>query len=146
MLCEELRSCCSPWSSFLPGLSSQILRLLDGGNHCVPNWNSFPNPCTRSCALSASDRPCERTKVSAVNALGSLPKRSRHTSVRPRSNYSASGVPNYKIVIEKMIEISKLRSGLFPLSFVISFLGKQANQRHAHDGLGFCRVVHSRLM
>jgi hypothetical protein len=45
MFCEEQRSCCSSWSSFLPGLSSQILRLLDGGNHPVPNWNSFPNPC-----------------------------------------------------------------------------------------------------
>jgi len=30
-----------------------------------------------------------------------------------------------------MIDISKLRCGLFPISFVVSFLGKQANQRHA---------------
>src|ERR1700674_1913974 len=60
-------------------------------------------PALCSCALSLSDGPCERTKVRVVNALGSLPKRSRHTSVRPRSNYSASGVPNHKIATKKMI-------------------------------------------
>src|SRR6266446_2434353 len=68
-------------------------------------------PC--SCALSLSDRPWERTKASAVNALGSLPKRNRHTSVRPRSNYSASGVPNRKIVIEKMTQINPKEADAF---------------------------------
>src|SRR5882672_7267115 len=32
-----------------------------------------------------------------------------------------------------------------PSVLVISFLGKHANQRHAHGGLGFCRMVRSRL-
>jgi hypothetical protein len=100
---------------------------------------------SRPCALSLSDRPCECTKVRAVNVLDSLPKRNRHTSVRPRIElFSVRRTKPQNSDRKDDLRFPIFTAACFTV-LVISFLGKQANQRHAHGGLGFCRMVRSRL-